>query len=293
MQYSITHNTTYKYNEIVNLCHNIAILSPRNTDTQTCHSFNIIISPVPQIMESYEDFYGNKVSYFVVEQEHAQLSVTALSVVEKKAVKITEEAISKESWESVRDTLIASSGDFLYEKQFTTATEITVPSEAIKEYAALSFTPGRPMFEAVHDQMKRIYKDFAFTPDFTTVSTPLSVVMEERKGVCQDFAHLGIACLHSVGLPARYISGYLETLPPPGKPKLTGVDASHAWFSAFIPGMGWVDFDPTNNQLPGEQYITIGWGRNYFDIIPLRGIIMSNNGHELKVSVDVRRLSAS
>ncbi|CAN5532216.1 transglutaminase family protein [soil metagenome] len=293
MQYSITHNTTYKYNETVNLCHNIAILSPRNTVTQTCHSFNIIISPAPQIMESYEDFYGNKVSYFVVEQEHAQLSVTALSVVEKKPVKFNEDKISKESWESVRDTLMASSGDFVYEKQFTTATEITVPSEDIKAYAALSFTPGRPMFEAVHDQMKRIYKDFAFTPDFTTVSTPLSVVMKERKGVCQDFAHLGIACLHAVGLPARYISGYLETLPPPGKPKLTGVDASHAWFSAFIPGMGWVDFDPTNNQLPGEQYITIGWGRNYFDIIPLRGIIMSNNGHELKVSVDVRRLSAS
>jgi transglutaminase-like putative cysteine protease len=114
--------------------------------------------------------------------------------------------------------------------------------------------------------------------------------MKERKGVCQDFAHFAISCVHSMGLPARYVSGYLETLPPVGKEKLVGVDASHAWISVFIPGMGWVDFDPTNNQLANEQYITIGWGRDYFDIIPLKGVIMSSSSHELKVSVDVRRL---
>ncbi len=163
-------------------------------------------------------------------------------------------------------------------------------SPEIKSYAERSFTSGKPLFEAVYDLVKRIYTDFTFTPGFTTVSTPLSVVMKERKGVCQDFAHLAISCIHSIGLPARYVSGYLETLAPAGKEKLIGVDASHAWIAVFIPGMGWVDFDPTNNQLATEQYITIGWGRDYFDIIPLKGVIMSSNPHELTVSVDVRRM---
>jgi transglutaminase-like putative cysteine protease len=176
------------------------------------------------------------------------------------------------------------------EKQFTHPTEITATTPEIKSYAEISFTPGRTLFEAIHDLITRIYTDYTFTPGFTTVSTPLSVVMQEKKGVCQDFAHLAISCIHSMGLPARYVSGYLETVAPEGKEKLTGVDASHAWISAFIPGMGWVDFDPTNNQLATEQYITIGWGRDYFDIVPLKGVIMSSSPHALSVSVDVKRI---
>lgn len=288
MLYSITHTTHYQYHEIVDLCHNIAILSPRNTASQTCRSFNIAISPLPEIIQEYEDFFGNKVCYFVVEQEHEALSVTATSVVEKKT--ITEPVVTTQSWESARGLLQYSTGSFIYEKQFTTATAITKITGAIKSFAAVSFTPNRSLFEAVNDLMQRIYTEFDFTPGFTTVSTPLSTVMEERKGVCQDFAHLAIACLHAMGLPARYVSGYLETMAAEGKEKLTGVDASHAWFSVFIPQMGWVDFDPTNNQLPTDQYITIGWGRDYFDIIPLKGVIMSGGTHELNVSVDVKRL---
>ena len=138
--------------------------------------------------------------------------------------------------------------------------------------------------------MHRIFSDFKFQSGFTTIATPLSVVMKERKGVCQDFAHVAIACIRSLGLPARYVSGYIETLPPPGMQKLAGVDASHAWFSVYIPGSGWVDFDPTNNIIPAERHITIGWGRDYADITPLRGVIMSSGSHELKVSVDVRRV---
>lgn len=290
MLYSITHTTHYQYHEIVDLCHNIAILSPRNTASQTCQSFNISISPLPEIIEEYEDFFGNKVCYFVVEQEHEALSVTATSIVEKKNSTAQPAVTPAQSWESVRDLLQNSTGNFMYERQFCTATNITSPSAAIKEFAAISFTPNRPLFEAVYDLMQRIYTEFDFTPGFTTISTPLSTVMEERKGVCQDFAHLAIAGVHVMGLPARYVSGYLETMAADGKEKLTGVDASHAWFSVFIPEMGWVDFDPTNNQLPTEQYITIGWGRDYFDIIPLKGVIMSGGTHELKVAVDVRRL---
>jgi transglutaminase-like putative cysteine protease len=291
MLYSITHTTTYQYHETVDLCHNIAMLSPRDTDTQTCHSFTIAISPVPEIIEEYTDFFGNKIAYFVIEQEHEELSVTATSVVEKKEPeeKITNPAT--QSWESVKETLQVSTGNFVFEKQYCIPTDITATTRAIEAYAMASFLPGRSFYEAAQDLMKRIYTDFTFTPGFTTVSTPLSVVLKERKGVCQDFAHLAIACVHAMGLPARYVSGYLETLPPQGEEKLIGVDASHAWFAVFIPDMGWVDFDPTNNQLPTSQYISIGWGRNYSDIIPLRGVIMSSSPHELSVSVDVRRIA--
>lgn len=290
MLYSVEHTTKYQYHEQVSLCHNIAALVPRNTDTQTCRSFNIIISPLPEVLEEHIDFFGNKLYYFVIEQEHEELTVTVRSQVEIINGMETKLPYPVHSWESVRDMLLASTGEYMNEKQFTHPTEITAATEEIRSYAQRSFTAGRPLFEAAYDLINRIYTDFTFTPGFTTISTPLSVVMKERKGVCQDFAHLAISCIHSMGLPARYVSGYLETVAPEGKEKLTGVDASHAWIAVFIPGMGWVDFDPTNNQLANEQYITIGWGRDYFDIIPLKGVIMSSNPHELAVSVDVKRV---
>jgi transglutaminase-like putative cysteine protease len=291
MFYSVEHTTKYKYHEQVSLCHNIAALAPRNTYTQTCRAFNIIISPLPDVLEEHIDFFGNKLYYFVIEQEHEELTVTVRSQVEKINRNESQSYYPHQSWESVRNMLLASSGEFMNEKQFTHPTDITATTPVIKMYAEKSFTAGKPLFEAVYDLIKRIYSDFKFTPGFTTISTPLSVVMKERKGVCQDFAHLAISCVHSMGLPARYVSGYLETLAPAGKEKLAGVDASHAWISVFIPGMGWVDFDPTNNQLATEQYITIGWGRDYFDIIPLKGVIMSSSSHELSVSVDVKRIA--
>ncbi|MDP4284351.1 MAG: transglutaminase family protein [Bacteroidota bacterium] len=290
MLYSVEHTTKYKYHEMVSLCHNIAALTPRNTNNQTCKAFNIIISPLPEILEEHIDFFGNRLFYFVIEQEHESLTVTVKSQVEKLNNQDVPVSYPSQSWENVKEMLVASTGEFMEEKQFSNPTKITGATPEIQMYAEQSFTPGRPLFETVHDLIKRIYKDFVFTPGFTTISTPLSVVMKERKGVCQDFAHLAISCMHSMGLPARYISGYLETLAPVGQEKLTGVDASHAWLSVFIPGMGWVDFDPTNNQLANEQYITIGWGRDYFDVVPLKGIIMSSNPHELTVSVDVKRI---
>ncbi|MBL7738114.1 MAG: transglutaminase family protein [Chitinophagaceae bacterium] len=290
MLYSVEHTTRYQYHELVSLCHNIAALAPRNTDTQTCRAFNIIISPLPEVLEEHTDFFGNKLYYFVIEQEHEELTVTVRSQVEKKIIADTTPTYPSQSWESVRDMLLSSTGEYMEVRQFTHPTDITAGNDDIKNYARQSFTPGKPLFEAAHDLIRRIYIDFTFTSGFTTISTPLSVVMKERKGVCQDFAHLAISCIHSMGLPVRYVSGYLETVAPEGKEKLTGVDASHAWVSVFIPGNGWVDMDPTNDQLANEQYITIGWGRDYFDIIPLKGVIMSSNSHELKVSVDVKRL---
>ncbi len=285
--YSITHTTTYQYQEPVSLCHNIAMLSPRDTATQTCKASRIIITPTPEILEEHTDFFGNKVFYFVVEQEHEKLSVTVISAIEKikTGVSLLPATIS---WENTRDLLLASAGEYMDEKQFTAATEITAPTQEIRDYAAVSFTAGRSFYDAAYDLMHRIYTDFEFTPGFTTISTPLSIVMQEKKGVCQDFAHLAISCIHAMGLPAKYISGDIETLPARGKEKVAGVDASHAWYSIFIPGSGWIDFDPTNNQVPDEQHITVGWGRDYFDIIPLKGVIMSSSSHELTVSVDVR-----
>ncbi|MGF2412223.1 transglutaminase family protein [Ferruginibacter sp.] len=289
MLYSISHTTTYMYHEQVSLCHNIAMLSPRNTNTQICQSSNIFISPLPEVLESHTDFFGNKAIYFVVEQEHDTLSVTVTSLVEKIPAPFTTN-INTISWEAVRDLLQSFTGNYIEEKQFTAVTDITAPTTAISNYAAESFAAGQSLFKAVYNLMQRIYTDFEFTPGFTTISTPLSTVMKERKGVCQDFAHLAISCLHAMGLSAKYVSGYIETLAPEGKEKLAGVDASHAWFSVFIPEMGWVDFDPTNNKIPDEQYITVGWGRDYFDIVPLKGVIMSSSSHEMMVSVDVRRV---
>jgi transglutaminase-like putative cysteine protease len=265
------------------------MLSPRNTATQTCRQSNIIITPLPEVLDTHTDFFGNKAIYFVVEQEHDTLSVTVTSLVEKIPAPANT-IINDISWEDVKEMLQNSTGKFIDEKQFTAVTDITAPTAAISNYAAQSFIPKRSLYKCVYDLMQRIYADFEFTPGFTTISTPLSIVMKEKKGVCQDFAHLGISCLHAMGLPAKYISGYIETLAPEGKEKLAGVDASHAWFSVFIPGMGWIDFDPTNNKIPDEQYITVGWGRDYFDIVPLKGVIMSSSSHELKVSVDVRRV---
>jgi transglutaminase-like putative cysteine protease len=265
------------------------MLTPRNTQNQVCKSSQLSVSPLPEVLDSHYDFFGNKVFYFVVEQEHNTLEVTTQSIIEKTEPD-ARDVISGISWEEVRDMLAISCGNYVEEKQFTTATGVTTPTEAIKEYALESFPPNKPFFYAAYDLMQRIFKDFKYTSGFTTISTPLSTVLKERKGVCQDFAHLALACLHAMGLPGRYVSGYLETMPPPGQVKLEGADASHAWFSVYIPGMGWVDFDPTNQQIPNEQYITVAWGRDYFDVVPLKGVIMSSSHHDLKVSVDVRRL---
>jgi transglutaminase-like putative cysteine protease len=275
LTYRIIHKTVYTYFESVSVCHNVLRLAPRNTGLQVCKEVRVKIHPEPDTIAEYEDFFGNKVIYFSIEKEHGELTVNVHSEIEKIAVQ----------QRPLKDSLDAGEVS-----QFIFETTMTAVSAEISAYARVSFQPGRSVLEATTELMRRIYTDFNFTPGFTTVSTPLSVVMRERKGVCQDFAHLGIACARSAGLPARYVSGYIETISPPGVEKLIGVDASHAWFSVYIAGMGWVDFDPTNNVLPGDQHITIGWGRDYADIAPMKGIILSSGSHGLSVSVDVRRL---
>lgn len=272
-KYKISHRTTYTYFEPVSVCHNVLRLAPRNTGQQTCTHVAVRISPEPDTLREYEDFFGNKVIYFSIEKEHARLTVDVQSEV----------GLFGGVVEGVQDNAEV--------RQFIFETPMTAWNEEIEAYARVSFQSGRTVMEAAGDLMHRIYRDFEFTPGFTTVSTPLAVVMEEKKGVCQDYAHLAIACIRSMGFPARYVSGYIETVPPAGTEKLIGADASHAWFSVHDAATGWVDFDPTNNMMAGDQHITIGWGRDYADIAPMKGIILSSGSHGLKVSVDVKRVS--
>ena len=291
MYHKVVHKTDYIYEDPVSLCHNIVRLTPRSTNKQFCKKSVVTIDPEPDVLIEYEDFYGNRLVYFTIEKEHTKLSVHVVSEIEKLSPGNDQQPqYNHISWEEVCRLTSTLTPELIDVKQFIATTVMTEADDAIAAYAALSFPPGRSLFEASKNLMNRIYTDFKFQSGFTTISTPLSLVMKERKGVCQDFAHLAIACLRSMGLPAKYISGYIETLPPPGVEKLVGVDASHAWFSVYIPNSGWVDFDPTNNLLPTDQHITIGWGRDYADITPLKGVIMSSGKHELKVSVDVRRM---
>jgi transglutaminase-like putative cysteine protease len=288
MKYTIQHKTTYTYLEPVSLCHNIARLVPRDTSEQICKNTTIRIEPEPDRINEYEDFFGNKVIYFSIEKEHWELSVHVTSEVERK-VSGQMHVYGNAGLEDVKQELLNLKAGAVDIKQYSFETPMTAWNEDVLKYALKSFIPGRSVFEAAEDLMRRICEDFEYKPGHTTIATPLSVVMQERKGVCQDFAHLAIACLRSIGLPARYVSGYIETLSPDGVERLIGVDASHAWFSVFIPGMGWTDFDPTNNCIVSDQHITIGWGRDYADIAPLDGIILSSGSHELTVSVDVKR----
>jgi len=291
MLYKVIHKTLYTYSGPVSLCHNIARLVPRATGRQLCRSSRILIDPYPDVLTEYEDFFGNKVMYFAIQREHSDLRVTVLSEIEKSVKHAPEISLyGNTPWEEVRQQLSAQGHTHIDALQYIPETSMTTITPEVAAYAQQSFTPGRSFYAAAHELMQRIHRDFRFQPGFTTIATPLSELMKERRGVCQDFAHLAIACVRSAGLPARYISGYLETLPPPGVEKLSGVDASHAWFAVFIPDMGWAEFDPTNNQVPADQHITIGWGRDYADIAPLKGVILSSGTHRLAVSVDVRRI---
>jgi transglutaminase-like putative cysteine protease len=291
MKYLISHKTTYTYYEPVSLCHNIARLVPRNTERQYCRNVTVKIDPEPDTINEYKDFFGNKIIYFSIEQEHAQLTVHVRSEIEsiEPVAGGGQGRVAGGADGQVADGAQEGMEDPAEIRQFIFATPMTAVSQEVLDYARISFPPGRPVLEAATDLMHRIYRDFEFKSGYTTISTPLSVVLKERKGVCQDFAHLAIACVRSVGLPARYVSGYIETVSPAGVERLIGVDASHAWFSVYVSLLGWVDFDPTNNVLPGVQHITIGWGRDYADIAPLNGIILSSGSHGLGVSVDVKR----
>jgi transglutaminase-like putative cysteine protease len=292
MKYRITHKTLYSYNEAVSLCHNEAHLLLRNGVYQTCLNSELMIDPLPIVQQDRIDYFGNRVSYFAIQSPHKVLTITADSIVDVSHPGEIYSSLESPSWEYVRDLLMTdTSQETLFAREFVLDSPFASVDNSLMAFALPSFTRNRPILEATHDLMRRIFTEFTYDPHFTTIVTPLSDVLLHRRGVCQDFAHLMIACIRSLGLAARYVSGYLETLPPPGQQKLQGSDASHAWIAVYVPVRGWIDFDPTNNQIPTDQHITTAWGRDYSDVTPLKGIIFGGGEHVLSVSVDVNRIS--
>jgi transglutaminase-like putative cysteine protease len=281
MRYRITHKTTYQYPNAVSVAEHAVHLTPRSWPHHRCLSHALRIHPTPASRVERQDYFGNHVHLFSIEEPHHEFIVEASSMVEIEADSRPWPSTSP-AWEDVARSLPGDrSPAALDAYQFVFD---------IASYALDSFLPDRPLTEAVLDLTERIYRDFKFDAKATTVSTPVDEVFKKRRGVCQDFAHLQITCLRSLQLPARYVSGYLRTNPPPGRPRLVGADASHAWLSVYCPGVGWLDTDPTNNVVPSDSHITVAWGRDYGDVSPVRGIILGSADHKLKVSVDVEPL---
>jgi len=291
MKYRIEHKTKYRYSEPASLSQNELMLTPRATATQKVGSSQLKIRPEPQYWENRTDYFGNDVRAFMVQHPHAELSMTAISEVDTSPSN-PPAAESTPPWEAVAHQLASHTlSEELAAYQFIFASPLTTVSAAIRDFAANSFPPQRPIVEGALDLIERIFTEFTYDKAATTVETGVEQVLRDRKGVCQDFAHLAISCLRSLGLAARYVSGYLETQPPPGKPKLIGADASHAWLSLYVPQAGWVDLDPTNNLIPNGRHITLAWGRDYGDVTPVRGVVLGGGRHELSVTVDVAAVS--
>lgn len=288
--YEVNHSTRYEYQGSVSVAHHLAHLSPRTTPRQTCFSQTLTIDPVPGALTTRPDYFGNSASLFTIAAAHKYLDVAFRSRVAVAPAFIPESHESP-TWENIRGLCRGDrSGLSLEAMEFVHDSPRVRIDMNYAQYAGPSFTPGRPVMDAVIDLTRRIHKDFAFDPKATSVSTTVEEFFQTRRGVCQDLAHLQIACLRSLGLPARYVSGYLETDPPPGQTKLVGADASHAWISFYCPGIGWIDVDPTNNCLPSLRHITVAWGRDYSDVSPLRGVLLGGGKHILTVSVDVNAL---
>ncbi|MEE4022937.1 transglutaminase family protein [Gordonia sp. PKS22-38] len=282
------HRTCYTYDDVVSSSYGRCYLTPRDLPGQRVISADVRIEPEPDDWSTGVDVYGNSDSYFHVRSSHDELTVTANSVVEvdppDAGVLLSPAALGP--WELARPAAVGVAG--------AAATEFALDlyppeiTDAVRDYAAGVFTPGRPTIEAVTDLTGRIFRDFTYKSGSTAISTRVDTVLERRMGVCQDFARLAIACLRSVGLAARYESGYLATDPPPGAERIFGADASHAWAAVWLPGDDWVAFDPTNDKLVDERHVTVAWGRDYDDVPPLRGVIYTESKKSrIDVSVDV------
>jgi transglutaminase-like putative cysteine protease len=287
MRYTISHTTAYDYSEEVSVSHHLARLKPRTMTGQSCVSYEQVIEPSPAARSEHDDYFGNNVAFFAIHTPHERLEVRARSEVDVSTASLPPPQETP-PWEVVRDGLGAdTSPDALAVYEFVFDSALIKASAVFADYASHSFPAHRPVLEGVVDLTRRIHEDFTFDTKATTVATPLNEVFESRRGVCQDFAQLQIACLRSLRLPARYVSGYLETQPPHGRPRLTGADASHAWVSVYSLGAGWIDVDPTNNLVPANRHITLAWGRDFSDVSPIRGVILGGGDHAVTVAVDV------
>ncbi len=287
MKYRLVHRTLYEYAAPVTVSHHVARLEPRRTQQQSTEEFNLRISPEPDVRKRRTDYFGNELCFFSIQESHQRLELVSEATVSLEPEDTAGGELSP-PWSEVARLFQDPVGPESVEPyQFVFDSPHAAASFALADYARASFEPDTSLIDGAVDLTRRIFEDFKYDQKATTVATPLEEVLEKRRGVCQDFAHLAIACLRSLRLPARYVSGYLRTKPPAGKPRLQGADATHAWFSVFCPTVGWLDFDPTNNLRPGTEHITLGFGRDFDDVSPVAGILTGGGWHEVKVAVDV------
>jgi transglutaminase-like putative cysteine protease len=286
-RYVISHRTRYEYEAQVVHAHHTAYLRPRDFEGQELVKSSIDCDPEPVTVTTSFDYFGNACDELELLSAHDLLEVQATSVVDVERKAFDPSAAPMTSWEAVVQQL-RSDPALLREREFCFDSPLVRLHPDLVSYAAPSFSPGRPLVEAILDLTRRIHAEFTYDPLVTDVTTPLARVLKHKRGVCQDFAHLAVGCVRSLGLAARYVSGYLETHPPPGRPRLVGADASHAWASALLPGFGWLDFDPTNDVIPGDRHISLAWGRDFSDASPLRGVVLGGGAQRLSVAVDVQ-----
>ncbi|MCC6511876.1 MAG: transglutaminase family protein [Pirellulaceae bacterium] len=302
MKYKITHTTTYIYESPVRVCHNLVMLTPRTDAHVRVHSHRLTILPHPQQLHPREDFFGNRFHAFSIEENHRQLKVTSISRVRVLYRKPPSAELTR-PWEQVVAAIaggpIGSAMPVYRDPAWLEATKFLYDSRRIQrsaafaDYALQDFTPGRPILLCAQALMQRIHKEFKYDTTATFVNTMPQEAMSIKRGVCQDFAQVAISCLRSIGLAARYVSGYLRTIPAEGKPRLVGADQSHAWFSLYCGAeTGWIDLDPTNNCMCSNDHVPIAWGRDYQDVVPVRGVFLGGGQHTLKVSVDVLPFSS-
>ena len=296
MIYEIYHETKFDYAGLVTFSHNIARLKPKDSNTQKLLEYSLKIEPTPYETSEFIDYFENTNNYMLIRESHKNLKVIATSRVERIKEEIDKELnLIKEiktTVKELKERLSTYNPNDVLAKYFLFETDsIPMPSMEIKKYILESFSENSNIIEATNEFMSRIFNDFKFVSGFSDITTPIEIIFKEKKGVCQDFAQFAISALRSIGIPTRYVSGYIQTLPTEGKEKLFGADASHAWFSVYIPDFGWADFDPTNNKIPNEEYIILGYGRDYLDISPLKGVVQSSGNSSLGVKVNVKILA--
>lgn len=293
--YHVVHETQYPYEYPVSLSQQMLHMAPRICAWQFCHEQSISIDPAPDWQREGFDAYGNPVTWMIFDTPHEYLHVRAEMDIEVIPHRPRIDLEDSLPWDELRDRLAYNgvpplpedlqASRYLFESDF-----VRIKNE-FAAYSADCFPPGRPVLAATEALMQKIFREFKFDPQATTVATPVLEVLANKRGVCQDFAHLMLSCLRSLGIPCRYMSGYLLTHPPAGKPRLIGADASHAWLAVYCPGLDqgndWVEFDPTNNIIPNTEHITLAWGRDFGDVSPMRGVILGGGGHEPEVAVTV------
>lgn len=294
--YRVRHQTIYRYETPVLHAHHLAHLRPLDCEYQRPQRVFLEMTPAPLGQQQSSDYFGNACDVLEVFAPHDRFEIVATSeidVLDRPVLgRLEERQLHGLSWEDAAKSLRLDTS-LVAEREFAFDSPLVRSHPMLRDYAAPSFTRGRGLIDAVLELNDRVHDEFSYEPLATDVSTPLARVMRERRGVCQDFAHVLIGSLRSMGLAARYISGYLETLPPAGQPRLVGSDASHAWVSAFVPGLGWLDVDPTNALLPNQSHVTLAFGRDFSDVSPLKGVVLGGGRHNVHVGVDVHRLDAS